>query len=114
MRTPLRLAATAIVILLTAPTVEAQVKGMGRIHGVVVSDAGAPVDGVSIKAPLMSGGVIEGRSSDGGSFYLAGVGRGEWQVEFEKAGFETKRVRIIVQKETMNPEQIKVVLRKAS
>lgn len=50
-------------------------------------------------------------SGDAGKWALGGIGKGEWPVEFEKPGFETRRMKVIVQKENLNPEVIEVVLK---
>lgn len=101
-------------VFLAGPSAHAQMRGMGRLNGVVVGENGEPLDGVAVKAPISGGGALEGKSGDAGKWAIGGVGKGEWQVEFEKPGFETKRLKVIVQKETLNPEAIKVVMKKAS
>ena len=101
-------------VVLAGPSAHAQMRGMGRLNGVVVSDSGEPIDGVTVKAPTSGGDALEGKSGDAGKWAIGGIGKGEWQVEFQKAGFETKRLKVIVQKESLNPEVIKVVLKKAS
>lgn len=105
--------ALAMIIVTSAATV-AQVRGIGRLNGVVVSEAGDPIVGVIVKAPLDGGNALEGNSNDQGRWALGGIGKGEWIVEFVKPGFESKRMRVVVQKESLNPEQIKVVMKSAS
>lgn len=106
--------ATVGLVFLAGSSLDAQMRGMGRLNGVVVGDNGEPLDGVAVKAPMSGGGALEGKSGDAGKWAIGGVGKGEWQVEFQKPGFEPKKMKVIVQKESLNPEVIKVVLKKAS
>ncbi|MGE3275215.1 MAG: carboxypeptidase-like regulatory domain-containing protein [Vicinamibacterales bacterium] len=92
----------------------AQNRGIGRINGVVVSEAGDPLDGVVVKAPTSGGDALQGNSNDQGKWAIGGIGKGEWVVQFDKAGYEPKRVKVVVQKESLNPEVIKIVLKRAS
>ena len=101
---------TALVAMATTVAM-AQVKGMGRINGKVTDDGGAPVDGVSIR--LRQGtGIIEGKTDPKGDWALAGVARGSWMVTFEKQGFPTKFMKILVEKELMRTDPIKVTMKK--
>lgn len=100
-------------VVLAGPSANAQMRGMGRLNGVVVGDDGQPIDGVAVKAPVSGGGALESKSGDAGKWAIGGIGKGEWTVEFEKPGFETKRMKVIVQKESLNPEVIKVIMKKA-
>jgi hypothetical protein len=99
-------------LLAMATTVAvAQVKGMGRLNGKVVDDGGGPLDGVAIR--LRQGtGVIEGKTDPKGDWILAGVARGNWIVTFEKEGFPTKVLKVVVEKELMRTEAIKVTMKK--
>jgi len=78
------------IFLLTAAFAQAQDwRGMGRLAGTVVDDKGAPIEGVTVKA-------VRGESNAGptvktnkkGEFVLAGVNGGNWNIDFEKDGFE--------------------------
>ncbi|MDP1570763.1 MAG: carboxypeptidase regulatory-like domain-containing protein [Vicinamibacterales bacterium] len=97
-----------------APAALAQSRGMGRLNGVTVSESGDPLDGVAVKTPTSGGDVLQATSTEKGAWALGGIGKGDWSVEFAKAGYETRRVRIVVEKETLKPEVIKVVLKRAS
>lgn len=106
------LVAAALVALATSVAV-AQVKGMGRLNGKVTDDGGTPVDGVSIK--LRQGtDVIEAKTDPKGDWVLAGVARGNWMLSFEKDGFPTKVVKVLVEKELMRTDPIKITLKKGA
>ena len=91
----------------------AQVKGMGRLNGKVTDDGGAAVDGVAIK--LRQGtDVIEAKTDPKGEWVLAGVARGNWIITFEKDGFPTKVVKVLVEKELLRTEPIKITLKKGA
>jgi Carboxypeptidase regulatory-like domain len=102
----------ALMAIATSVTV-AQVKGMGRLNGKVIDDGGSPVDGVAIK--LRQGtDVIESKTDPKGDWVLAGVARGNWVVTFEKEGFPTKVVKVLVEKELMRTDPIKITMKKGT
>ena len=106
------LVAAALVALSTSTAV-AQVKGMGRLNGKVADEGGAPVDGVAVK--LRQGtDVIEAKTDAKGDWGLAGVARGCWRDTFEKDGFPAKVVKVVVEKELMRTEPIKITLKKSA
>jgi hypothetical protein len=108
----LRLAVVLCVCALTSVAVQAQ-KGMGRLNGKVVDEGGAILDGVTIK--LRTGtDVLEGKSDAKGEWVLAGVARGSWVVTFEKDGFPTKVVKVLVEKELLRSESIKITMKKGA
>jgi hypothetical protein len=103
----------AALVAMTATAAVAQIKGMGRLNGKVTDDGGSPVDGVEVK--LRQGtDVIESKTDAKGDWALAGVARGNWMVTFQKDGFPTKVVKVIVEKELMRTEPIKITLKKGA
>jgi hypothetical protein len=103
----------AALVALSTSTAVAQVKGMGRLNGKVADEGGAPVDGVAVK--LRQGtDVIEAKTDAKGDWVLAGVARGSWMVTFEKDGFPAKVVKVVVEKELMRTEPIKITLKKSA
>jgi hypothetical protein len=90
-------------VMLMATAAEAQWRGMGRVNGKVVDDAGAPIEGVSVKATLSGQGGTEVKTDAKGEYVIAGIARGEWLVVFEKPGHTTYRTKVIVQEMTMLP-----------
>lgn len=89
-----------------------QMRGMGRLNGTVVDQSGVPVPVVEVKAIMGSGEEIAGRCDEDGNWIVGGIGRGEWSLEFAKAGFATAHVRALVKKEEMRSDPISVTLRK--
>jgi hypothetical protein len=92
----------------------AQSRGMGRVAGTVVDETGAPVADVEIKTATAAGTVLECKSDGSGKWVLGGIGRGEWVVSFTKAGFSTKRIKAIVEREIDRAEPIKITLAKGA
>ncbi|MCL4812521.1 MAG: carboxypeptidase regulatory-like domain-containing protein [Vicinamibacteraceae bacterium] len=102
----------AIAILLgTTVGAEAQMRGLGRVMGTVVDEAGDPVDGVVLKAPY-TGGTLETKSDTKGEWLLGGLGRGEWKVEVTKAGFKPLTMKVTIVKELDRLQPVKIVLKK--
>lgn len=108
----LHVAFVICLLALAAVPVYAQ-KGMGRLNGKVVDEGGTVLDGVTIK--LRTGtDVIEGKTDAKGEWVLSGVARGNWVVTFEKEGFPTKVVKMLVEKELLRTEPIKVTMKKGA
>lgn len=87
---------------------------MGRLAGVVVDDAGTPVEGVTVKA-------VRGESNSGptvktnkkGEFVLAGINGGNWNIDFDKSGYEPAKKSASFQEHDRNP-QMTVTMRRAA
>lgn len=92
---------------------EAQTRGLGRLIGSITSDAGAPLEGAVVRITVADG-AIEGRTDGNGRWTVVGVGKGQFTVEFSKDGFETKRVKLTVERESMQPAPIKISLKKSA
>lgn len=78
-----------------ASAADAQVwRGMGRIAGKTVDEAGKPIAGVTVKAGLASanGDGPTATSNAKGEWVIGGIGTGEWVITFTKEGYETARV----------------------
>ena len=107
------LAMTVLILGLTA-TADAQLHGMGRIQGTVVDDSGAPVTEVTVKATLAgSSGSIDGSSNGKGEWAIGGMGKGEWDVTFEKAGFAPRKAKINLTVELARIPPIPVTMKKS-
>jgi hypothetical protein len=89
----------------------AQTRGLGRLNGTVTSEAGEPIAGAVVKVVAGSD-ELEGKSDNSGRWAVSGVGKGKFTAEFSKDGFETKRINLVVEKEVMQSEPIKVSLKK--
>ena len=103
----------ALLALVAAPA-DAQVRGLGRINGLVVDDGGAPVGAVKIRTATVGGDLIECESDAKGKWTLPGIGRGDWQVTVLKAGFAPKRLRVVVEREIDRSQEIKITLAKGA
>jgi hypothetical protein len=98
-------------LLVGTAAAHAQVKGIGRLNGKVTDAGGDAVDGVSVK--LRQGtDVLETKTDEKGEWVLAGVARGNWMLAFEKDGYPTKVVRVVVEKEMLRTDPIRITLTK--
>ena len=93
----------------------AQMRGMGRFAGTVTDESGAPLPGVTVKA-VMSGGTapIAVASDDKGAWAIGGLGKGEWDVLFEKNGFTPRKAKVTLPVELARVPPIAMALKKAS
>ena len=91
----------------------AQSRGLGALNGTVNEDGGGGLGGVLVKLPLPDGSAIEAKTDDSGKWNVNGVGKGEFTMVIYKEGYATKTVKLIVEKETMRPEPVKIVLKKS-
>jgi hypothetical protein len=103
-----------VCLAVAAAAAQAQVRGMGRINGVVVDDAGAPIDGVKVRTATVSGDVIECETDAKGRWALGGIGRGDWAVTVAKPGFTAKRLKVTVEREIDRSQEIKITLAKGA
>ena len=105
--------AVAALIGFAGERAAAQSRGLGALAGLVTEEGGGNLSGVLVKLPLPDGSAIEAKSDDSGKWNVNGVGKGEFTMVIYKEGFATKTVKLIVEKETMRPEPIKIVLKKS-
>lgn len=103
----------AIVVVGTSAA-DAQLRGMGRVVGTVIDESGAPVEGAKVRTATAGGDAIECETDAKGKWTLTGVGRGEWQVSLAKAGFTTKRLKVVIEREIERSQDIKVTLVKGA
>ena len=110
----LKLGCFVVALLLVAPVVgRAQMRGLGRISGTVSDTGGAPIGGVNISATMAgSSGAIEGSSDDKGGWAVAGMSKGEWHVSFQKAGYEPKAAKVVLEAELARTAPIAIALKK--
>jgi hypothetical protein len=102
----------AALTLITGQHAAAQTRGLGRLNGTIVSEAGEPIAGVVIKVAA-GGDELAGKSDNSGKWAVSGVGKGKFTAEFSKDGFETKRINLVIEKEVMQSEPIKVAMKKS-
>lgn len=101
----------AAAAVLSGQQATAQTRGLGRLNGTVTSEAGEPIPGAVVKV-VIGGDELEGKSDNSGRWAVSGIGKGKFTAEFSKDGFETKRVNLVVEKEVMQSEPIKVSMKK--
>jgi hypothetical protein len=111
-RGALILAGVAMLSVMTAQGVTAQSRGLGRISGTVSSESGDPIVGAAVKIEIGSD-ALESKSDGAGKWAVSGLGRGQFFAEFSKDGFETKRVRLVIEKESLSSDPIKIALKKS-
>ena len=107
------LMALGLAIVLSGGQVAAQIKGIGRLNGKVVDADGTPIEGVAIKLHQGTD-TIEGKSDAKGEWLLVGVARGNWLVSFDKDGFPTKLVKMLIEKESLRNDPIKIQMKKGA
>src|SRR5215211_9243802 len=111
------IAAVALVgaIALTSVPATAQTRGLGVLAGMITAeDGGAPVGGVLVKVPMKDGSAVEAKTDDSGKWNMSGIGKGEFHMIVYKEGWAAKTVRLVVEKETMRPEPIKISIKKGA
>ena len=104
--------AVAALIGFAGERAAAQSRGLGALAGTVTEEGGAGIAGVLVKLPLPDGSAIEAKTDDSGKWNVNGVGKGEFHMVIYKEGWATKTVKLVVEKETMRPEPVKIVLKK--
>jgi Tfp pilus assembly protein PilF len=79
-----------ILLFIAAGAAAQDWRGMGRLAGKVVDDAGTPIEGVSVKAVFGSskaGPTV--KTNKKGEWVLAGINGGSWNLDFDKDGYES-------------------------
>ena len=110
-----KLGLAVVALMLVASTAYAQLHGMGRIQGTVAEDGGGPLADVTIKATLPgSSGEITGTSDAKGQWIIGGMGKGEWDVVFEKPGYAPRKAKVTLAVELARVPPIAVAMKKAS
>jgi tetratricopeptide (TPR) repeat protein len=80
-------------------------KGKGRLGGVVLDQAGAPVEGVRVK--LFSVKAQEGtevKTDKTGHWMAAWIRSGAWNIDFEKVGYAPKKIVVDISENKKNPD----------
>ena len=85
---------------------------MGRISGKITDESGAPVEGAEVVA-TMGDGRFTAKTNKKGEWAIGGLGRGQWALDFTKAGFEARNISVAVSDMTRVPP-IEIVLKKAA
>jgi tetratricopeptide (TPR) repeat protein len=88
------------VFLLALPAPAQDWKGQGRIEGKVMDDKGQPLADVVIRLELPGRGKTEIKSDKKGKWVLGGAAGGNWNIDFDSPGFQTKRIVTSVLEQT--------------
>ena len=108
------LIASLLSLALGASSASAQVRGLGRVQGVVVDSDGNTLGDVAVQTMTSTGVIVTGKSNATGEWSLFGLGKGEWTVSFKKPGFADKRVKLIIEKELTSSNPVKITMTKGS
>ena len=101
-------------VALSGGRATAQSRGLGALNGSIASETGEPVGGVLVKLPLPDGSALEAKSDDSGKWNVNGVGKGEFHMVIYKEGWATKTIKLVIERESMRPEPVKIVLKKGA
>ncbi len=85
-----RIAGLTLAFVLAAAGAWAQdFRGTGRLMGSVVDEQGKPLEGVIVTAkfPAMLNAILESKSDKKGQWTVDDVGEGDWELTFEKDGY---------------------------
>ncbi|MGB9894166.1 MAG: tetratricopeptide repeat protein [Candidatus Saccharicenans sp.] len=107
------LSLVATVALLLVINLQAQEgRGQGRISGIIVDEAGNPVEGARITLQyLFFSYKLEATSNKKGQWSMFGLGKGEVTITVEKEGFAPASLQISVSGVSKNPV-LKIILKK--
>jgi len=101
-------------ILITVSASAQDWRGAGRISGIVKDEAGQPVEGVAVKATRVgSNGGPQTKTNKKGEWALNGLNGGQWNIDFDMAGYETAKKTTNFQEHDSNPP-MPVTLKKAA
>ena len=89
-------------------------RGAGRIQGMVVDEAGQPIQGATLKANCAErGGGTTIQSNKKGEWVLGGVVGCNWAFDVSAAGYETLQIAIRLPGESARLAPVKIPLKKA-
>ncbi len=103
----------SLILLLSAGFATAQsYRGQGRLKGKVTDEAGKPLEGVKVKLFSLRGNsgfdVTTNAQGEWSANYIRGGG---YDVDFEKVGYEPKRISVTIPEQANNPP-VEVKLKK--
>lgn len=87
-------------------------QGKGKIKGYVHDEEGNPLDGVRVKLfSLKAGAGFETTTDMSGEWKALWIRRGTWNIDFDKMGYEPKKISINIKENKRNPD-IEISLKK--
>src|SRR5687767_14614454 len=90
-------------------------RGMGRIEGTVVDEAGQPVPDATLKATCAErGGGTAIKSDKKGRWILGGVVGCNWAFDIEAAGYQPRQIAVRLPAESARLQPVRVPLKKAA
>jgi len=103
-----------LVLLLAAGLAFSQSwRGKGRLKGTVTDEQGTPLEGVTVKMYSLRGeSGFEISTNSRGEWTASYIRGGGWNIDFEKPGYEPRRISTSIQEKTNNPA-IDISLKKA-
>ena len=93
-------------LMLTSLALTAQDwKGKGRQGGLVLDQAGAPIEGVRVKLfSIKAQEGLEVKTDKSGRWMAAWIRSGAWNIDFEKVGYAPKKIVVEVTESKKNPD----------
>jgi Flp pilus assembly protein TadD len=80
-------------------------KGKGRLGGLVLDEAGNPLEGVSVKLfSLKAQGGLTVKTGKDGRWIAPWIRSGGWNVDFEKMGYAPKKIVVDISENKKNPD----------
>jgi Tfp pilus assembly protein PilF len=87
-------------------------KGKGRVSGFITDEQGKPIEGVRVKLfSLKANEGFEVKTDKDGKWTAAWIRSGGWNIDFDKLGFEPKKIVIEISESKKNPE-VTITLKK--
>ena len=102
------------ILTLASPALAQDWKGMGRMEGKVRDAQGQPVADVTVTLLLPSRGTTTLKTDKKGRWAIGGIASGTWSVDFEAAGYVTKRISVPLPTESTRLPPIQVKLERAA
>lgn len=102
----------SVILVATAFLAAQDYKGKARVNGLVTDEQGKPIEGVRVKLfSVKAGEGFELKTDKEGKWVAAWVRGGGWNVDFDKVGYEPKKIAIDLNENKKNPD-VTLVMRK--
>lgn len=90
-------------------------KGLGRVAGKAVDENKKPIEGVTVKAMMPASdnrGPETSKTNNKGDWAVGGIAGGQWALDFEKEGYKTVSISVVV-RESVRILPMEIVMKKA-